>query len=104
VEIQSFAYWYLESEMSIKDLEQVGALQALIILLKEGPLPLTALASRIDCSLMTLYNAIEKLLKAGLIVEEREEAFPRRRIFRLTEKGQKIAKKLLEVEEDMKSQ
>ena len=89
--------------MSVKELEQVGALQALLALLREGPLPLTSLASRVDCSISTLYNAVGKLLKAGLVAEEREEAFPRRRVFKLTEKGRAVAEKLAEVEEILRS-
>ena len=83
-------------------LEQTGALRLLVTLLKNDALPVSELIKVVGCSQHALYNAIETLLEAGLIYEAHEKSFPRRRIFRLTEKGRKVAEKLLEIEEIMK--
>ncbi|MCS7373830.1 MAG: winged helix-turn-helix transcriptional regulator, partial [archaeon GB-1845-036] len=48
------------------------------------------------------YNALKILHDNGLIAEEREEDFPRRRLISLTEKGRKIAKLLVEIEKILK--
>ncbi len=43
-------------------------------------------------------NRLLELKAAGLISEEREAKFSGRRLFRLTEDGKKVAKKLIEIE------
>ncbi|QXJ30358.1 transcriptional regulator, SarA/Rot family [Saccharolobus shibatae] len=46
--------------------------------------------------------AVNKLINEGILIEKREEVFPRRRLVYLSEKGKKIAQLLLQVQEIMK--
>ncbi len=104
-----YGIWELESGgmmrsfvfYRIRFLEKRGALQTLLALLG-GSLPLIELKKQVNCSGTALYSAIEDLMKLGLIKEEREDAFPRRRILTLTDKGRKIANALAQIEEELR--
>ena len=70
----------------------------LITLLKYGRLSLLELREKSNLSNQTVYNNARRLKEMGLIQEELEEEFPRRRLISLTEKGKKVAEKLEEIE------
>lgn len=46
----------------------------------------------------SVQRAVALLINRGLIYDEKEEAFPRRRLIKLTVLGRKVADKLLEAE------
>jgi len=81
-------------------IDEAGVL--MITLLKYGRLSLLELREKSDLSNQTVYNNVKRLLEMGLIQEELEETFPRRRLISLTEKGRKVAEKLEEIEELLK--
>ncbi len=84
---------------SLKVLEQTCAPRILVLLFrKKEPLTISALRRMINSSQDALYNALKLLHDNGLIVEEREEDFPRRRLISLTGKGWKVAELLVEIE------
>jgi DNA-binding PadR family transcriptional regulator len=80
----------------IARLEQVAAIQILILLL-EGPLKMTEIISRLEGSNRTPYTAIPRLKELGLVSDE-VTPYPVKRIFTLTEKGRQVAGKLAEIE------
>jgi DNA-binding MarR family transcriptional regulator len=80
-------------------IDEAGVL--MITLLKYGRLSLLELREKSDLSNQTVYNNVKRLLEMGLIQEELEETFPRRRLISLTEKGRKVAEKLEEIEEEL---
>jgi DNA-binding MarR family transcriptional regulator len=80
--------------------DEAGVL--MITLLKYGRLSLLELREKSDLSNQTVYNNVKRLLEMGLIQEELEETFPRRRLISLTEKGKKVAEKLEEIEEELR--
>jgi DNA-binding MarR family transcriptional regulator len=82
-------------------IDEAGVL--MITLLKYGRLSLLELREKSDLSNQTVYNNVKRLLEMGLIQEELEETFPRRRLISLTEKGRKVAEKLEEIEEELGS-
>ena len=49
-------------------------------------------------STSVLNPAVEHLEQLGLVTEERENEFPRRRFIMLTERGKKVAELLFEIE------
>lgn len=84
---------------SLKVLEQTCAPRVLVLLLEEKkPLTISNLRRKITSSQDALYNALKLLHEYGLIKEEREENFPRRRLISLTDQGRKIAELLVEIE------
>ena len=70
----------------------------MLALNKTTELTLTDLKNKVKCSLSALYTALGKLKVAGLIQEDLEDMFPRRRLISLTGKGKKVAEKLEEIE------
>nr|WP_176705377.1 MarR family transcriptional regulator [Sulfolobus sp. NOB8H2] len=48
-------------------------------------------------------QAVNKLLNEGLLIEKREEVFPRRRLIYLSDKGRKVAQLLLQMQEIIKA-
>jgi len=84
---------------SLKVLEQTCAPRILVLLFrKKEPLTISALRRMINSSQDALYNALKLLYDNGLIAEEREEDFPRRRLISLTDRGRKVAELLVEIE------
>lgn len=77
-------------------IDEAGVL--MITLLKSGKLSLLELRDKSDLSNQTVYNNVKRLLEMGLIQEELEREFPRRRLISLTDKGRSVAKKLEEIE------
>jgi len=80
-------------------IDEAGVL--MITLLKYGRLSLLELREKSDLSNQTVYNNVKRLLEMGLIQEELEQEFPRRRLISLTEKGKRVAEKLEEIEGEL---
>ncbi|MCX7914373.1 MAG: winged helix-turn-helix transcriptional regulator [Thermodesulfovibrionales bacterium] len=90
-------YQYTVNGMQRKIIvDEAGVL--LITLLKYGKLSLLELREKSELSNQTVYNNARRLKEMGLIQEELENEFPRRRLISLTEKGRKVAEKLEEIE------
>ena len=73
--------------------------RVLLVLLSEKELPIMDIPKKAGLSNQAARRAVEKLLDRGLVAEEREQVFPRRRMIRLTGRGEKAARLLLELEE-----
>jgi len=87
--------------IKLKTLEQTGALEILVFLLKNKRSRITETLeflreNRIGQTAM--YNALKVLKREGLI-EDTVEGFPKTRYLTLTEKGRKVAEKILEIKE-----
>ena len=89
--------------MKIKVLEgQSGILRILVYLCKsKGPASLTAIMKGIGVTQVALYNSLRKAVESGLVIEHKESKFPRRKTITLTDKGQRIAKLLLEIDQNL---
>jgi DNA-binding HxlR family transcriptional regulator len=85
----------------LKILEQTSALQILQFLLSGQPATRTDLKENIDSSQQAIYNAISVLRKANLVTEKAEDKFPFRVTISLTDKGQKIAQYLVEIDKSL---
>lgn len=84
--------------MSIELLEKSRAVEVLVNLYNVKEAGLVEIVSLCGGSTSTVNNRLVELKGVGLIEEEREAKFGGRRLFRLTEKGKKVAKKLVEIE------
>ncbi|MEM3390464.1 MAG: winged helix DNA-binding protein [Thermoproteota archaeon] len=82
----------------MEPLEQTDSIRIFLFLSKKGATTLTEIKDNVNYSLSAIYNALRKLKDAGLIQEELEKEFPRRRLISLTDKGRKVAEKLEEIE------
>ena len=84
----------------MKEISEIIGVSArvLITLYKNGSIPVTTLQEKSKVSPTALYNSLRKLIQYGLISEEREEDFPRRRLISLTDRGRKVAELLVEIE------
>ena len=84
-------------------LEKAGSTDILISLLKQkGKMYITELKKEIGKgSMSTLNMRMLELKNQGLIKDEQESKFGGRRYIWLTEKGEKIAKHLLDIEKIM---
>ncbi len=64
-------------------------------LLREGPLPVRALASRLGLDASTVTRSVDGLVREGLVRRRRDERRDRRRVFvALTDRGRALAQKL----------
>jgi DNA-binding MarR family transcriptional regulator len=64
-------------------------------LLREGPLPVRELASRLGLNASTVTRSIDGLVREGLVRRSRDERRDRRRVFvNLTARGRTLAEKL----------
>jgi len=86
--------------MKSKTLEKATAIQILLFLQsnKEKGVLATQLIDGVDGGPHTIYSAV-RLLLGEVLIQEEWKINPRRRVFTLTEKGEKIAEKLAEIEE-----
>ncbi len=85
--------------IKLKHLEKpTGTLTILLCLYGEESLTLSELKAKGGLNLSVLYNSIAKLEEMEIVSEEKREKFPFIRRFRLTNKGRKVAKHLLEIE------
>lgn len=89
--------------MSLEELEQTAALRTLTFLYKTRKSTRTQLIEAVNASTTTLYKALTKLKKLGLIQEKKEKTFPFTVEITLTLKGQKIAEQLVTIERMLKS-
>lgn len=84
--------------MKIFTLEQKAAIQILIYLRTHPKATMGELKNKIEATQPPIYRALPILLSLKLVEETHEKVFPRRRIFKLTEKGGKVTEKLIEIE------
>ncbi|MGQ4834536.1 MAG: winged helix-turn-helix transcriptional regulator [Candidatus Asgardarchaeia archaeon] len=92
--------------IKLKTLEQTGALEILIFLLKNKRSRITETLEFLrenNIGQTAMYNALKVLKKAGLI-EDTVEGFPRTRYLSLTEKGTRIAEKILEIQKILENE
>lgn len=81
----------------ISVIEHTHATTILMLLLERGPLTVTSIMEEGNINRTTFYSTLSVLLKNKLVVEDREEVFPRRRIIKLTEEGRKVAEFLVRI-------
>jgi DNA-binding MarR family transcriptional regulator len=79
--------------------ETEAALRVLLTLYEEGPLPRTKLIEKAPVGKQAIYTALKTLWKLKLAEEKRSEGFPGTVIDKLTKKGKRVAKKVMEIEE-----
>jgi DNA-binding MarR family transcriptional regulator len=80
------------SPMTLDSLERTtGTLEMIVQLYLDKKLNTTQLIRRIHVSQQTAYRAIEKLKEFGLIQEEVEGVFPRRKNYILSDRGLQLA-------------
>ena len=84
--------------MSLADLEQTAALRTLTFLHKTRKATRTQLIKAVNASTSSLYNALSKLKKLGLIQEKKEKTFPFTVEITLTQKGERVAGQLVTIE------
>ena len=90
--------------MSTAKLQRKGVLEILLYLHKHGKASRKNLRDNVDAVLETIYKTSLPTLKVlGLIKETRTHKFPFTVEIFLTEKGKKVAKKLLEINELLES-
>ena len=63
--------------------------------------PIMTLPKEAKLGSSAVYNSVRWLSERGLVAETREKEAPRRRMIGLTEKGQKIATMLQQIEETL---
>jgi DNA-binding HxlR family transcriptional regulator len=85
--------------MSLADLEQTAALRILVLLHKRRSATRTQLIKAVNASTTTLYTALTKLKKLGLIQEKKDKTFPFTAEVTLSQKGQGIADLLVKIEQ-----
>jgi len=79
--------------------ETEAALRVLLTLYEGGPLPRTKLIEKAPVGKQAIYTALKTLWKLKLAEEKRSEGFPGTVLDELTEKGKRVAKKVMEIEE-----
>lgn len=80
-------------------LEQRGCLHVILYLAdKSEAVSLTDLVRNLEITQDPIYKTLPILTLLKLVQETHEKEFPRRRLFRLTQKGRKVAEKLRELE------
>jgi uncharacterized protein YwgA/DNA-binding HxlR family transcriptional regulator len=70
----------------------------ILLALSKGPKHVRELLAEVKGSALTLEDRIQELLEEGLIKEEKMEKWPYRKVLKLTESGEEVAK-LLKLEE-----
>ncbi|AAY79889.1 helix-turn-helix domain-containing protein [Sulfolobus acidocaldarius] len=80
--------------MELSEVEQ----RILKALLKKDKMTARELVDASHSSTSVLNPSLEHLIKLGLVNEEREHSFPRRRFVILTESGKEVAQLLVEIE------
>jgi len=82
----------------MKALEQKGSTEFLLYLFNKKKVKVSDALRDLNVGQSALYSVLKKLKDANLIAEERSDRFPFTRIFVLTEKGQRVAEHLAEIE------
>ncbi len=84
----------------LKHLEkQSGILILLTEILRRNEVCVTDIIHKIKLNPTSTYKALNKLKSLKLVKETRQNHFPNKRLFKLTDKGKKVAEKLVEIEE-----
>ena len=86
---------------NIEILQRSRAIEVLINLYRKKEVGLVQIVNLCGGSTSVVNNRLLELKAAGLIFEEKEAKFGGRRLFRLTEKGKKVAKHLIEIESEL---
>ncbi len=81
--------------MSVKELENKGALQLLLFLHEHGKTKITDI--KIDAAKSTLYHALNTLFEMELIEEKRQP--PVTRYIQLTSHGKTLSKQIVEIKQ-----
>lgn len=63
----------------------------LLTIYRNGKLTMSALYDKTKFSTITLLNHVNALIKAGLLEEEREGNFPKRRVIKISSEGERVA-------------
>jgi DNA-binding MarR family transcriptional regulator len=88
----------------IDELDETGAaLRVLLILHREGPLSRTVLIGKTARGKQAVYTALRVLQRLGLVGEERRKGFPNTVLTSLTERGEKVARRVGEIERLLKA-
>jgi DNA-binding transcriptional ArsR family regulator len=90
--------------MSLADLEKRAALQILSYLHKKESATRTDLRKNIKAAMETVYSALGVLKELGLVEESVNDSFAGKKEAYLSEKGVIVAKRLVEIEEILKSE
>ena len=84
-------------------IEHKGSYQILSLLIKKETAYFTELKESLEAGQHSIYSAIKDLLYVGLVEEERVHPF-NKRVFKLTDKGKKVALLLQEIEKILQSE
>jgi len=85
--------------VNLKKIEKPCLLQVLYVLTNRPGIIFTELKDAIEGSDHTVKKAVDYLIEIGLLKEEREKEFPRRRRLYPTEKGKRIGELLEKIDE-----
>ena len=91
--------------ISLRPLEQTGALEILRYLLEKTEVKLTELLyylRSIGVGQSAMYRSL-KLLKEANLIDETITDYPKLRLIRLTEKGRRVAEYVLKIKEILES-
>jgi len=94
----------LNGQMSLADLEKRAALQILHYLCKRESATRTDLRKNIKAAMETVYSALVVLKELRLVEESVNNTFAGTKVVYLSEKGVIVAKRLVEIEEILKSE
>ena len=83
---------------NIEILQKSRAIEVLTNLYRKKEVGLVEIVNLCGGSTSVVNNRLLELKAAGMISEEKEAKFGGRRLFKLTDLGKKIAKKLIEIE------
>jgi len=86
-------------KISYRPLEQSGSLEILTYLLKKSEAKLTDILAHVrsfGIGQSAMYSVL-KLLKENQMIDEEITDYPKLRLIRLTEKGRRVAEKILEI-------
>ena len=84
--------------MHLRTLKGVIALEVLLVVYRKPGIFLGKLIEELNGSRSSVIDAVDHLIKVGLIQETREKEFPRRRLLYPTEKGKRVGELLSEIE------
>jgi len=90
--------------MSLADLEKRAALQILSYLYRRRSATRTDLRKNIKAAMETVYSALDVLKDLGLVEESVDDSFAGTKEAYLSERGVIVAKRLVEIEEILKSE
>ena len=93
-----------KGQVSLADLEKRAALQILSYLHENESATRTDLRKNIKAAMETVYSALGVLKELGLVEESVDDSFAGTKEAYLSEKGVIVAKRLVEIEEILKSE